>query len=108
MRQKLATWLYKLVSGRELPGLTARKMEVVVIFPEAETMYQALVITDERVKELTQIVSREMVNGRPVHDILTDISKQCNHPNELAARCVVFGMEWEKGRQHPLLQLLSR
>jgi len=106
-RTKVAKWIYKLVSGREL--LEPKNVTLLEIEPDAELHYDALGITEERAKELEKHLYeiRENEKSGKTSKVMVEFSKHCKHQNELALGMFILGIMLEHSRSNPFLSILN-
>lgn len=106
-RHKLARWAYKMIAGHPVPTLPNTGAMVHIIDPSAETYPEQLGITYERIEELSKriiaIISAETITSKALHEM----SKECKHPNELAAMTFAFGCAVGESSSNPLKMLLN-
>ena len=75
-------------------------MEVVVIYPEASSLSECLGITDKRTDQLIGAIKESVKKDDTIGGAMVLLSKECKHPNELAACCFVLGSHTARLQNH--------
>ena len=110
LQSKKKSWISQLFSKKETPVVLPNYQDyltVKIIDDNNESITGTLGITDERKKELYALTKNSIENSDNITSILTDISKQITHPNELAFVCFLVGFKLGKEETDPLQGIIG-